>query len=196
MASVLQTFLTAMVVWYSGCAPAFVEPLLKEFAVCAGRFSALVEHHWMVDGPASDASAGTRDSLLALVEAVQDPGMEATAMGWRIEAKVAQKALLQSELQRTGEQVAQTSIFAVIAIGSISMFSIFLLITIAYVFVAIGLPTWAGFGIVALVLLITAVVTGLIAKKKAEQITPPNLSLGEAVKAKDTITAVMEQPGS
>lgn len=84
-----------MVVGYSGCAPAFVEPLLKEFAVCAGRFSALVEHHWMVDGPASDASAGTRDSLLALVEAVQDPGMEATAMGWRIEAKVAQKALLQ-----------------------------------------------------------------------------------------------------
>ena len=108
----------------------------------------------------------------------------------------AQKALLQSELQRTGEQVAATSIFAVIAIGTISLFTIFLLITIAYVFVAIGLPTWAGFGIVALVLLITAIVTGLIAKKKAEQITPPNLSLGEAVKAKDTITAVMEQPGS
>lgn len=108
----------------------------------------------------------------------------------------AQKALLQSELQRTGEQVAQTTVFAIIAIGAISLFTIFLLITIAYVFVAIGLPTWAGFGIVALVLLITALVTALIAKKKAEQITPPNLSLGEAVKAKDTITAVMEQPGS
>ena len=50
----------------------------------------------------------------------------------------AQKALLQSELQRTGEQVAVTSVFAVIAIGTISLFTIFLLITIAYVFVARG----------------------------------------------------------
>ena len=108
----------------------------------------------------------------------------------------AQKALLQSELQRTGEQVAATSIFAVIALGTISLFTVFLLITIAYVLVAIGLPTWAGFGIVALVLLITSIVTALIAKKKAEQITPPRLSFGEAAKAKDTITAVMEQPGS
>lgn len=108
----------------------------------------------------------------------------------------AQKALLQSEFKRTGEQVAETSVYAVIAIGAVSLFTIFLLITIAYVFVALGLPTWAGFGIVALVLLITAIVTALIAKKKAEAITPPNLSFGEITKAKDTITSVMEQPGS
>jgi hypothetical protein len=48
----------------------------------------------MVDGPASDASAGARDNLWALVEAVAVPGEAATAMNWRIEAKVAQKALL------------------------------------------------------------------------------------------------------
>jgi hypothetical protein len=95
MARGLETFLTALAVGFAGCGPASADPLLREFSICAGRFSALVEHQWMVDGPASDASAGTRDSLLALVEAVHDPGMEATAMGWRIEAKVAQKALLQ-----------------------------------------------------------------------------------------------------
>lgn len=95
MARGLETFLTAMAVGFAGCGPAQADPLLREFAVCAGRFSALVEHQWMVDGPASDASAGTRDSLLALVEAVEGPGMAATVMGWRIEAKVAQKALLQ-----------------------------------------------------------------------------------------------------
>ena len=94
MARGLETFLTAMAVGFAGCGPASADPLLKDFAVCAGRYSALVEHHWLVDGPASDASAGTRDSLLALVEAVEEPGMAATAMGWRIEAKVAQKALL------------------------------------------------------------------------------------------------------
>ncbi|MCX7288748.1 MAG: hypothetical protein NTW20_14660 [Rhodobacterales bacterium] len=95
MARGLETILTALAVGFAGCGPASADPLLREFAVCAGRFSALVEHQWLVDGPASDASAGTRDSLLALVEAVEEPGMDATVMGWRIEAKVAQKALLQ-----------------------------------------------------------------------------------------------------
>ena len=108
----------------------------------------------------------------------------------------AQKAVIQSELQRTGEQVAQTSIYAIIALGALGLFTVFLLIAIAYVFVAIGLPTWAGFGIVALVLLITAVVTGLVAKKKAEGITAPRLSLSEVAQTKDVITSVMEQPGS
>jgi hypothetical protein len=95
MARGLETFLTAMAVGFAGCGPASADSLLRDFAVCAGRYSALVEHQWLVDGPASDASAGTRDSLLSLVEAVEEPGMGAAVLGWRIEAKVAQKALLQ-----------------------------------------------------------------------------------------------------
>jgi hypothetical protein len=106
MARGLETFLTAMAVGFAGCSPASADLLLREFAICAGRFSALVEHQWLVDGPASDASAGTRDSLLALVEAVEEPGMEATVMGWRIEAKVAQKALLQ-RAHFAGDNVAE-----------------------------------------------------------------------------------------
>jgi hypothetical protein len=106
MARGLEIFLTAMAVGFAGCGPAQADPLLREFAVCAGRFSALVEHQWMVDGPASEASAGTRDGLLALVEAIEVPGMGATVMGWRIEAKVAQKALLQ-RAHFAGDRVAE-----------------------------------------------------------------------------------------
>ena len=95
MARGLETLLTAMAVGFAGCGPASADPLLREFSICAGRYSALVEHQWTVDGPASDASARTRDSLLALVDAVEEPGMGAAVMAWRIEAKVAQKALLQ-----------------------------------------------------------------------------------------------------
>jgi hypothetical protein len=94
MARSLETFLAVMLLGFAGGGPASADPLLREFAVCAGRYSALVEHQWLVDGPASVTSAGTRDSLLALVEAVAPPEMGAAAMGWRIEAKVAQKALL------------------------------------------------------------------------------------------------------
>jgi hypothetical protein len=94
MARGLETFLAALAVGFVTGSPATADPLLRDFAVCTGRFSALVEHQWLVDGPASNASAGVRDNLWALVEAVAGPGEAATAMNWRIEAKVAQKALL------------------------------------------------------------------------------------------------------
>lgn len=108
----------------------------------------------------------------------------------------AQKALFEAELKRSGEQAAATTALAIVAIGTVSLFVIFLLITIAYVFVAIGLPTWAGFGIVALVLLITAIITGLFAKSRAGKISGPSLAIEELTKSKDAITSVMEQPGS
>ena len=79
----------------------------------------------------------------------------------------AQLALTQAELSATGEAVARTSVFAFIAFGAVLLFGIFILITIAYVFVAIGLPVWAGFGIVSLILLITALTTGLLARAQA-----------------------------
>jgi hypothetical protein len=95
MARGLETFLTAMVLGFASGSPVSADPLLREFAVCAGRYSALVEHLWLVDGPASERAAEMRDGFLALVEAVEEPGMEAAVMGWRIEAKAGQRALLQ-----------------------------------------------------------------------------------------------------
>ncbi len=50
------------------------------------------------------------------------------------------------------------------------LFLVFFLVTIAYVLVQLGLPTWAGFGIVALVLLIITIVLGLLGKKKADSV--------------------------
>ena len=95
MARGLETFLAALAVGLVAHSPATADPLLREFSVCAGRYSALVEHQWLMDGPASEASAGKRDSLLALIEAVEGPGQHEAALSWRINAKVAQKALLQ-----------------------------------------------------------------------------------------------------
>ena len=67
---------------------------LHFFATCAGRMSALMEHQWIVDGPASDMTKAKRQSVLEVVEALTPPGDEATVMGWRIEAKAAHAALL------------------------------------------------------------------------------------------------------
>lgn len=93
MARGLGTFLAVLTLGTIAC-PAAAELLLRDFAVCAGRFSALVEHQWLVDGPASEASARQRDSLLSLIEAVAGPDETGAAMAWRIDAKVSQKQLL------------------------------------------------------------------------------------------------------
>ena len=70
------------------------EDPLRFFATCAGRMSALMEHQWIVDGPASEATRNRRAAVLDLVAALTPPGQEAQVMGWRIEAKAAHAALL------------------------------------------------------------------------------------------------------
>lgn len=47
--------------------------------------------------------------------------------------------------------------------------ALFLLVTIAYVLVALGLPEWAGFGIVALVLLIAAAILAGVGRGRAKK---------------------------
>lgn len=94
MARGLESFLTALTFGSLVASPAMTDALLRQFSVCAGRYSALVEHQWLVNGPGSEASKRQRDSLVALVEAVVGPDSAGDAMQWRIEAKVAQRALL------------------------------------------------------------------------------------------------------
>ncbi len=68
---------------------------LQFFATCTGRLSALMEHQWMFDGPASDLTKDRRDAMFSLVEAVALPDDTRRVLLWRVEAKHAQAALLQ-----------------------------------------------------------------------------------------------------
>lgn len=79
-----------------GAAPAAIAETdpLRMFAVCAGRLSALMEHQWLTDGPASEETARSRAAMLSLVEAILPPEAAPRALNWRIEAKAAQAALL------------------------------------------------------------------------------------------------------
>jgi hypothetical protein len=70
------------------------------FAACAGRYSAEVEHHWLLH-PASSPTAETRrEAFLALLDAVAPDAIDDGVpphllMATRIEEKAAQAALLQ-----------------------------------------------------------------------------------------------------
>ncbi len=72
--------------------PAAAEDPLRLIPDCAGRYSATVEHLWLVDGAAADRAALRRGQFLDLIAAL--PGDDRAALHRRVEAKAAQRALL------------------------------------------------------------------------------------------------------
>ena len=91
----------------------------------------------------------------------------------------AQVQLAKLELQQTTRDAAKTSILLVGALMMAATGGLFLLVTIAYVLVALGLPVWAGFGIVTLFLFIVAAVLGLLGKKQSEKIKGPERTIAQ-----------------
>jgi hypothetical protein len=89
----------------------------------------------------------------------------------------AQRALVQTEMKRAGRDAGLAGAFAAVAIVMASMFLIFLLLTIAWGLVQLGLQTWAGFGIVALLLLIVTLVMAMLAVRKVQAVRGPQMAL-------------------
>jgi hypothetical protein len=69
-------------------------PALPQLAACTGRLSALMEHQFLADGPASETTRRHRDGLADILAAVTPAGAEIRVMAWRVEAKAAHAALL------------------------------------------------------------------------------------------------------
>lgn len=64
---------------------------------------------------------------------------------------------------------------------------LFVLVAVAYLLVLAGLPTWAGFGIVAVALLLVAAVLGLVGYTRIKKVKPPERTIATS---KQTIEAV------
>jgi hypothetical protein len=103
----------------------------------------------------------------------------------------AQIALAKLELQQSGRAAGKTGIFIVGALSMAGMGGIFLLVALAYVLVALGLPVWAGFGIVALVLFVIAAILGLLGKKESARIKGPERSIAEVEQTRNTIQSAL-----
>lgn len=100
----------------------------------------------------------------------------------------AQVALAKLEILNTTKTAAKTSGLLIGALMIAGLGFIFLLVTLAYVLVALGLPVWAGFGIVTLLLMISAAILGLLGKKEAEKIKGPEKTIEEIDKTKVALT--------
>ena len=100
----------------------------------------------------------------------------------------AQMALLQTEMSATGARLGKGGALGIVT-GVMAFFAtMFLLLTLAFVLVALGLPIWAGMLIVAVLLIIVGAVTGLLAKREFEQTTPPQVAIAEFEKTKAALS--------
>jgi hypothetical protein len=108
MARGLETFLAVFMLG-AATAPAAADPLLRDFAVCAGRLSALMEDQWMFDGPGSERTAAELSAVVSLIEASMDPGAGRQVLAWRIDAKVAQRGLLHQARFARETRLAETA---------------------------------------------------------------------------------------
>jgi Flp pilus assembly protein TadB len=100
----------------------------------------------------------------------------------------AQVALAQNELSASGQKAGIGAGLGIATLG-IAIFAIlFLLVTLALVIVALGLPPWAGFLIVAVLLLIAGTVTGLLARNQFNEAQPPKLAIAEFEKTKAALS--------
>jgi hypothetical protein len=105
----------------------------------------------------------------------------------------AQAALFKAELAQTGQKVGIGGALGV-ATAVIAWFAVlFLLLTIAFVLVALGLPVWAGMLIVAVLLLVGGGVTGLLAKRNLEQAKGPELAIAEIERTKAALAGPADE---
>ncbi|MGY9079246.1 MAG: phage holin family protein [Candidatus Nanopelagicales bacterium] len=104
----------------------------------------------------------------------------------------AQVNLTTTELSQTTKTIGKISLLALIAVSLISMGAIFVLIAIAYALVALGLPTWAGFLIVAVTLLIAAAILGVLIRSKGKTVKGPTLASKEWKKTSESLASLGE----
>ena len=104
----------------------------------------------------------------------------------------AQVDLTTTELSQTTKTIGKISLLALIAVSLISMGAIFVLIAIAYALVALGLPTWAGFLIVAVTLLLVAGILGVLIRSKGKTVKGPTLASKEWKKTSESLASLGE----
>jgi hypothetical protein len=106
----------------------------------------------------------------------------------------AQVNLTTTEIQQTGKTIGAISVLAIVALSLLSLGGLFLLIALAYVLVAVGLPIWAGFLIVAGVLVLIAGILGAVAYRKSQSIEGPSVAAKEWQKTSESLAQITNRP--
>ena len=93
------------------------------FAECAGRFSAEMEHAWVLSDPRAEHYENARSGFVSLLAAVATEADAQRAMSHRIETKFAHAALLQvATFNQDGVASAAARRIATVHLGQCEMF--------------------------------------------------------------------------
>ena len=106
----------------------------------------------------------------------------------------AQVALTRTEAQQAGQQVAVVSVFGIVAVTFASMAGIFALIALAYGFVALGMPTWAGFLTVTGILIALGAIAAGVAKARSSKITGLHVAESEWKATSEAVSKTLGRP--
>ena len=96
--------------------------------------------------------------------------------------------LVKSELRESAQSAAAGGGLLVGAAVAAFLGLIFLLLTLAWALVALGLPAWAGFGIVTLLLVLVSAVLGLVGRSRLEQVRGPERTKASLAKTKAVLS--------
>lgn len=91
--SSLKTFLVLLLILPKQSLAAD-DPLMSSFAACAGRFSAELEHAWLMNDDRTDQIAHRRAQFIDLLNATVPDDQRRHALHLRIDAKMAHAQLL------------------------------------------------------------------------------------------------------
>lgn len=108
----------------------------------------------------------------------------------------AQIALAKTELAESGQRIGKGGALGIATLAAMIFAVLFLLVTLALVIIALGLPPWAGFLIVAGLLILVAVITGLAARHEFGALQGPNRSAIEFEKTKAALTGTAVTGGA
>ncbi len=92
--------------------------------------------------------------------------------------------LAKTELRDSARTAASGGAMLVVAGVTAFLGVIFLLLTLAWVLVQLGLPIWAGFGIVTLLLVLVAAILFVVGRKQLESVKGPERSPASIAKTK------------
>jgi hypothetical protein len=81
-------------IFLSAAPAAASQNLFRDFAICAGRYSAALSHAWLMNSDAAEDYEHNRAVFASLVEASVPAGEERHALALRIDARMAFASLL------------------------------------------------------------------------------------------------------
>lgn len=98
----------------------------------------------------------------------------------------AQVELAKAEIRQSAKQAGSAFGLIAAAVTMLGLAGIFLLVTLAYVLVQLGLPVWAGFGIVTVLLILIGLILFLVGQRHAKKVKGPERAIEQMEITKET----------